>query len=701
MRRISRFLSLLLSLCMLASIVPMEVMAVQTEKTENVSSWQEFKAALEDETVTVISMNGEIKYQRGEFNGDDALMIERDVTIQGNGNLLSLDCGGIILGGNVTFENIVISFNNSVRNAVVANGYTLTLDGVTKYSGTRQLVHLFCGEITDYNGTNKVPASGGNGKIIIRGANELGEIYAGSLSDGATESTANQNDFSGTSTIVVESSTTGTIGAVYAHGAREPRGEGEGNALIGDPSKYTVSGQVNIILNSNLVKTVDGNTGGSAGAALTYNYSADEYLQYGLTFTNLSSLILEDGHLQPKSGSSFTDGASLTIGEKGILDLQKYDDLTVGDFSGGGKLVLGQEQILAITGRITGATEAYIGSVYANQQSMPKKGHAYIRIFNGSIPSGSEFVFTENPNYAALTPVYDSSGGCWRVPSDPDSTDEIIISDITIGSSFLATVNETELIIPIESTYSTRPNQWGALELVPLKVWVNGTQAVQEASDYNGYAYRTDSLLISPQPDDEDYSKDVIWIESSGGIFDPLPEGEYDILIQIPGAYMEDKANKELRFSVTISGDGQGEEKNTPVAVPIAKNGLTYNGNEQIGVPEGTGYSLSNHKKMDAGEYEAVAVLESGYEWSTGSTASLRIAWKIAKAAGKGSVTLKDWTYGEEVNKPILQSSTHSTQTGIIYEYKRIEEEDAAFKPFIPGKTIESGEYTLRATFAE
>ncbi|MGN0308688.1 MAG: hypothetical protein ACI4DN_10795, partial [Lachnospiraceae bacterium] len=30
-----------------------------------------------------------------------------------------------------------------------------------------------------------------------------------------------------------------------------------------------------------------------------------------------------------------------------------------------------------------------------------------------------------------------------------------------------------------------------------------------------------------------------------------------------------------------------------------------------------------------------------------------------------------------------------------------IEEEDAAFKPFILGKTIESGEYTLRATFAE
>ena len=69
----------------------------------------------------------------------------------------------------------------------------------------------------------------------------------------------------------------------------------------------------------------------------------------------------------------------------------------------------------------------------------------------------------------------------------------------------------------------------------------------------------------------------------------------------------------------------------TSVSVPTAISGLIYNGSEQIGVAEGTGYTLSGHKATNAGSYTATATLKSGYKWADGTTTAKTITWKIDK----------------------------------------------------------------------
>ncbi len=69
----------------------------------------------------------------------------------------------------------------------------------------------------------------------------------------------------------------------------------------------------------------------------------------------------------------------------------------------------------------------------------------------------------------------------------------------------------------------------------------------------------------------------------------------------------------------------------TSVSVPTAISGLIYNGSEQIGVAEGTGYTLSGHKATNAGSYTATASLKSGYKWADGTTTAKTVSWKIDK----------------------------------------------------------------------
>ena len=72
----------------------------------------------------------------------------------------------------------------------------------------------------------------------------------------------------------------------------------------------------------------------------------------------------------------------------------------------------------------------------------------------------------------------------------------------------------------------------------------------------------------------------------------------------------------------------------TKIAVPTAKTGLVYDGNEKTGVEAGEGYTLSGTvKATDAGDYTATAALETDYKWNDGTTADKTISWSIDRAA--------------------------------------------------------------------
>ena len=70
----------------------------------------------------------------------------------------------------------------------------------------------------------------------------------------------------------------------------------------------------------------------------------------------------------------------------------------------------------------------------------------------------------------------------------------------------------------------------------------------------------------------------------------------------------------------------------TQISRPSGKT-LKYNGNEQIGVEDGEGYTLSGtYKATDIGKYTATAKLNPGYAWGAGTMYSFddrEITWKI------------------------------------------------------------------------
>ena len=81
----------------------------------------------------------------------------------------------------------------------------------------------------------------------------------------------------------------------------------------------------------------------------------------------------------------------------------------------------------------------------------------------------------------------------------------------------------------------------------------------------------------------------------------------------------------------------------TPIAVPTA-NSETYDGTKKTGVSGGTGYSLGGiYEAIDVGatDYTATATLDSGYQWTDGSTDIKTITWNI----GKRTPTVADFTF--------------------------------------------------------
>ena len=83
----------------------------------------------------------------------------------------------------------------------------------------------------------------------------------------------------------------------------------------------------------------------------------------------------------------------------------------------------------------------------------------------------------------------------------------------------------------------------------------------------------------------------------------------------------------ETYWVVTPAGGGS----DTPVAVPTPLLGIIYDGTEKTGVVAQVGYTLSGNTAVNAGTYEAIAMLQSGFVWSDDNTKTNKtISWSIA-----------------------------------------------------------------------
>ena len=125
------------------------------------------------------------------------------------------------------------------------------------------------------------------------------------------------------------------------------------------------------------------------------------------------------------------------------------------------------------------------------------------------------------------------------------------------------------------------------------------------------------------------------------------------------------------------------EEKNIEIAVPTAKTGLEYYGSEQVGVEEGTGYTLiGTTKATNVGRYTATAKLNAGYVWSDGTNSEKEINWEIARKVVAGP-TLPNTKF--EYTGKLIQIKDHLSgfDDDIMYADGDLEKTDVGSYEFI------------------
>ena len=108
-----------------------------------------------------------------------------------------------------------------------------------------------------------------------------------------------------------------------------------------------------------------------------------------------------------------------------------------------------------------------------------------------------------------------------------------------------------------------------------------------------------------------------------------LVTGEYDITI--------DPNKNKVDFSI-VSGEA------IDVPVPSVTQ-FDYDGEAKVLLTDGEGYTVSNNKNFNAGEYTAVVTLKKGYKWADGTTDPINIPWTIKRQDVTIDVTLAKTTY--------------------------------------------------------
>lgn len=516
---------------------------------------------------------------------DDPWIIDKSITIEGGS--LTIGTGGILLGADVTFKNTELLFTKPICNAIVANGYTLTLDGVTA-SSRGYAFNVFCGTLVP-NSTQsfQVPDPGTTNTVIIQGGTNLrsgnmavvGEsnIYAGSLSLGSmspeVDEAGRPHSFAGSPTIRIEGCADGRtpLGTIYASGAQQ-RNLFEKDAqkpTLRDTAQYTVSGSVTIE-GTNSLPNIDG--AGAAAANAVYQggtYPATK------TFTDISSLSVEAGSLALDNASWFRNGGILKVSNGATVDIQNMDSsLSISDFHGGGSLILGQPQVLTITGNVTGETTVGVGKIFNGASDIPTLNHTYI-IAQGSSESSFHLAPPNIANPPAL--IFDGSGN-WTATQPTGEISKLVSLR---PENIHAESGETEVIIPLNPVCTGLEL---SLSTLSLAIQVNGAQAAFiENTNPDDSHYEAGGLrLFAGNYDGESLAV----YHGDGSYITPILDGTYTIKITVPGEYTV--SGNPLTASCTLTvGDSTpvpGEPTVTGISVNSTTHKTEYNTGDSLDV---------------------------------------------------------------------------------------------------------------------
>ncbi len=487
-------------------------------------------------------------------------VIDKNITIKGG--TLNLRPGGIVLGANVRFENVTLSFGNADRNVIAANGYTLELHNTT-YDIYANQVHLLCGTMYTTNGmigSVKIPTPGGHGQVIVTSDKEisLGNIYAGSIFMSVPDALP-----SIPATIKVNVATNSKIGlsnvdttynygeiqaGIYATGALQTQGPGISfnTGYVQHPpvpsTTYAVNDDVTIELSvrGSSVTKVDGETGGTKDADVIF--TGGEYLVSGMTLTNLNSLSVKSGKFAPGVNSDLSDtdvsvsGTARMIFEN--LTNPVVNNLTASDT---GTIVLKQSQTLTITGTVNGKAKVSIGEYNADESGRPIADHEYIKA-SGSQPDSFEFwPLSTGENF-----VLENKLGVWTAVEG----DNIIKLEYVSINDHSAYSDEAGVKVEIDTT--------GLIMFIPVTIRLDGTVLeVAEYQDTGGYIYTNRDKSIEMYLDFNNDLLDFLHITGPGPNGELNP-GTYEISIEVPAINMEDGQVHTASFTLTVNDRNPG-----------------------------------------------------------------------------------------------------------------------------------------------
>ena len=220
---------------------------------------------------------------------------------------------------------------------------------------------------------------------------------------------------------------------------------------------------------------------------------------------------------------------------------------------------------------------------------------------------------------------------------------------------------------------------------VTMRDWIYGEEASQPspASSTNGTGSVT-YHYSGQTAGNQDYSSDAV----------PTDAGDYTLTatfaandnyndITVQNTFTIAPRPVELRWSgaTSVVYDGQEHTVTAEVEKPVGEDVFHL--------------EYSENQKTNAGSYQAQVIgLDNPNYTLVGGTNTI-FAWEITKAQGEASVTMEDWTYGEEANEPSPTSGTNGTGD-VTYRYTGRSGTDYD-SDALPNQV---GEYTVTATFA-
>ena len=490
--------------------------------------------------------------EKGAFvnsSDDKPLVINKNVTITSKSDTapeISIRKAGVVLGGNVSFKNVVLSLVNGNHALIAANGYTLTLDNVTYFQNTRE-VHIVGGTLYDKNGVSLSPTVGEKSKIVLSGnKTHFGNIYAGSIN----------GSFDKDVEIDINGVTGKNIGKVYSCGAKEGYynsdnfldPNNEPTAPTAGSTVYGVTGNVNINLSNSSICEIDGDCGsGRANVSVVTEY------QYSSAMKNIGLLTVDSGMLEL---TEINDDVNVKINSNGILDMSNLGECSVNDFYGGGTLVLAKDGLLTVNGTLSGVTE-FQTSGGVNSSGIAEYDRLYIKTSKGD---GS---FTFNPYATQSHMTLDKTVDGFKTSSKTEESVVLKSFGIT-GSEFNDTsleVNQGYFDISIETEFEG--SGFYDISMVPLVYTVsyNGetygprNSTLTDDGNYEG-DFKELNMCFAPITDNISVTK----YSSTIGFMDDIAEGVYDVTVTAPTA----SGNVERSFKLIV-GDV------TPTATPTAE----------------------------------------------------------------------------------------------------------------------------------